>query len=701
MALTVDKPVIDRVEPGKVPVFVGITGKRDLKGQDDYVRHCLHAAFEMLDQELPNAPKVLLSGLAAGADTIAVELALARADWLVAAILPMAREAYLEDFSDEPPAPGSGNGSVSATPSPRQTIEALLDHPKVKVRTLAHLVDERTGAPYSAARLKNSDGMPNELRSSHYEQLGLWLAETATVLLAVMPAEEMPDRLGGTARVVDYRLTGRPDRQARQVLQQSVEVCEPKPLDQGRLGPLWLIDAPVASDRSASFDPFSIWPVDARHERVGDRRHLAERMRASLTLARGFDGLARRMTRGDGAFRWPEPPGPNHMLAALRHEITRIQRLRKLWLTTSTYVLAALFCGAVMSFDLYIEQVAAQRWAVTALSFYFIAVFLAGTVHFVVDWRRWQRIAEDYRGVNEALRVQLAWWEAGLAGPAYRADRYYLTAVHGAILYPRHAVRGFIEWTRLCSLPREPTTDWAKVHGPADSWVSAQIVYFRDHAPRRQRAVDIVRVTSWVLFLLALFLGFLLFGYLKRPEFLGDTPAGIIVAVRFPLGLVLFGTGIWWLFRQRLSRPGSLHWRLAATVVAVGIAWMSTPWLPAFIRDVVPDVDRSDVDKTVQYVAAMLVVLLSAVAGAIRFISDKLAWEAEANRYRDALAAFERADAELAAVDKAVAEGQTSAESGLKQKQQLVIALGREALEENEYWLRAHRERPIEQAIGG
>jgi hypothetical protein len=698
MAPALDEPRTDRGRPAKVPIFVGITGKRDLKGQDAYVRGCLEAAFAMLDRELPHVPKVLLSGLAEGTDTIAAELALARADWLVAAILPMARQVYLEDFPDEPPVAVSDDSAASAAPSPRRTIEALLAHSRVKVRALAHLKNEQTGQPYPTGQLTNHAGLANDLRPAHYEQLGLWLAENATVLIAVMPADEKPDRLGGTARVVDYRLTGRPDRAAREVFRGSAEICAPRPLDQGRLGPLWLIDAPTAAEGSvAPADLFTIWPADPRHDSAKDRGGLAERMRASLTLARGFDGLARRMAPVPGAFRWPaNPPQPNDMLGILRHEITRIQRLRKTWLTASTYSLAVLFCAAVLLLDLHIEQGAAGSWAAMALVLYFAAVFAAGTIHFLVDWRRWQRIAEDYRAVNEALRVQLAWWEAGLSGPEYRADRHYLGSVHGPILYSRHAVRGIVEWTRLCCLPQEPSISWHQVHGPRDSWVAAQISYFREHARRRQRAVDVVRVASWVLFLVALFLAFMLFGYARGAKVLGDTPAAIVAAVRFPLGLAMAAAGIWWLWRQRTSRPGSLHWRLAATVVAAGIALALAPVLPALAADVVRGIE----DK-VQYVAAMLVVLLSATAGAVRFVADKLAWEAEANRYEDALTAFERAADELADADRAVADGESSAESALAYKQRIVVDLGQEALEENEYWLRAHRERPIEQAIGG
>jgi len=72
-----------------------------------------------------------------------------------------------------------------------------------------------------------------------------------------------------------------------------------------------------------------------------------------------------------------------------------------------------------------------------------------------------------------------------------------------------------------------------------------------------------------------------------------------------------------------------------------------------------------------------------------RFVAEKLVWEAEAHRYEAALALFERAAGELDHTASSGDAGRT-----------IVRALGRAALDENEYWLRTHRERPVEQAVG-
>ncbi len=225
----------------RVPILIGITGKRDLKGEDDVVRERLRLAFDALDREAPNAPKVLLSGMAVGADTIAAELTLARQDWLVAAVLPLEAETYFEDFDD---------AALTA-------LETLLANPKVKTCALPALTNPYTGAPCTREELRNSANASNPLRVMHYEQLGLWLAHAATLLIAVMPDDEQPDQVGGTARVVQYRLSGRPDTVAIRVIETSAAVAAPRPLDIAALGPLWLIDAPGGGRSFQALYPLS------------------------------------------------------------------------------------------------------------------------------------------------------------------------------------------------------------------------------------------------------------------------------------------------------------------------------------------------------------------------------------------------------------------------------------------------------------
>jgi hypothetical protein len=90
--------------------------------------------------------------------------------------------------------------------------------------------------------------------------------------------------------------------------------------------------------------------------------------------------------------------------------------------------------------------------------------------------------------------------------------------------------------------------------------------------------------------------------------------------------------------------------------------------------------------------ATVFAVVPAALSGAIRFIAEKLSWEAELHGYEDTQRTFKYAKAELAAIDAAAVRLEMKAQ----RRRDVLIALGKEALEENEGWIRAHRERLIE-----
>lgn len=668
-----------------VPVLIAITGKRDLKDQEEAVRRALARAFALLDRRLPAVPKVLLTGLAAGADTIAAELVLDRPQWLIAAVLPLPCAVYLEDFSDEPDAAGA--------PSPRQRLERFLAHPRVKVREMAVLTDPATGAPATDPALARGAGGPNLLRDRHYEQLGLWLADTATLLIAVKPQIEHPGLLGGSARVLAYRLSGRPDPDARNVMAASREVPLPDPLDGGRGAPAWLIDAPITEGRRRRRPSFTPLLPPQDEARTKDRPY-SHRLGISLRAARGFDVLARR-SRTLGATEppaWPadpdEQPDAIAEVTAIRRAISAIQTHDKDRLMQATVALAVLFCVAV---GLY--AAANEIWRDTAwgLAPYLVAVLLAVLVHELIEYHRWQRFAEDYRAVNEALRVQRVWWYAGITEPGSRADRNFLSGARGVAAHPRRGVRGIVDWVLLLGWPRLPDEDWSQVDGgKAHSWVSEQIAYFRERAAQRKRAVDTVQVATWAAFFSGQSLAawVLLYRLAERRDSLGTYlwVTAAIVAVMLLLIAAARQAVLRW-------RPGPVvRHRLWAAAIAVPLGFafgQLLHWVTRPLADGDPHLFA--------YLVAIAVAFLSAVAGGVRFLFEKLAWESEAHRYEDALALFEDAREAFAEID---AEALAPAEERVR-KREIVLTLGKAALAETEFWLRTHRERPVEQVMGG
>jgi hypothetical protein len=76
----------------------------------------------------------------------------------------------------------------------------------------------------------------------------------------------------------------------------------------------------------------------------------------------------------------------------------------------------------------------------------------------------------------------------------------------------------------------------------------------------------------------------------------------------------------------------------------------------------------------------------------MQFVCDRLSWPGEMRGYEDALEIFRRARSALKEIDGLEVD---VAERVALQKT-VIEALGKEALKENESWLRTHRERPLE-----
>jgi hypothetical protein len=88
--------------------------------------------------------------------------------------------------------------------------------------------------------------------------------------------------------------------------------------------------------------------------------------------------------------------------------------------------------------------------------------------------------------------------------------------------------------------------------------------------------------------------------------------------------------------------------------------------------------------------------VLSAAAGAWRYLTERLNIEAEALEYRNARGRFERAE-------RCLAKGSdptTGAPANEEAARRLVYELGFLALTENEAWLKSRRERPLTPVVG-
>ena len=145
-----------------------------------------------------NAPFILLTGMAEGADQLAAEVALELPDDLnvkVAAILPMEQDLF----------------RLTITEENRKRFDSLMERSHLTF-SLPMLVD----SPEYRAQLADVDNPATEpLRRKQYDMLGKFLALHSHVLFAFWDGIDMKELLGGTSTTLHFKLEGNTEHQTQ------------------------------------------------------------------------------------------------------------------------------------------------------------------------------------------------------------------------------------------------------------------------------------------------------------------------------------------------------------------------------------------------------------------------------------------------------------------------------------------------------
>jgi hypothetical protein len=364
------------------PLVIGVTSHRDLPpGDTDAIRRCVRHLLGRLQATFPSLPLVVLSALAEGGDQLVAEEALQVGARLIAP-LPLAHELYVEDF---------------AAPV-RARFEVLYQQAEVLV------------LPVRKGHSHHEVGNPGTARDQQYAQAGVYIASHCHILLAIWDGQAS-DRLGGTAQIVRYYLSGTLpgppglERDPRHILGAGDErllhhiVCARADVPADQRPPVRAWWRHAAADMP---EPEMPAPFRLMFERMAEFNDECVRHATAIHAAAGAPGSA-----GAAAPPAVAAMGIERSFREADWLAVHFQR-RVLLAMRSIYVMAALMGIAFTCYAHFAEK--------DYLIYLFLLLFALGAVVAAIAKRRgWHRKYLDYRALAEGLRIQSYWRRAGIS----------------------------------------------------------------------------------------------------------------------------------------------------------------------------------------------------------------------------------------------------------------------------------------------
>jgi MFS family permease len=384
------------------------------------------------------------------------------------------------------------------------------------------------------------------------------------------------------------------------------------------------------------------------------------------------------------------------------------QNRRSRW---SFYWLAGFFVLALLAFEIY-AKFDPNRWYV--LSGYLLLLLMIAVVVLLARWNLSQAKSEDYRAVAEMMRVQHAWWSAGIPN---RVDREHLQGADRDLARIRDGTTSVIAWLLIRHGLKKPTVNWSEVRanlptdrtrtrapGESDDWVGSQLAYFSSKQKAREDHVHRADATSWTLFIASAVMAGILCVWVADAQHWGDRVFRFStwVSSRLKFDGATWAAGLS-IAAWALAAYLALRFRIAnrdlkglpAILATLGLGLIMGSLLSLAILELAPLLQAGAPQATAVKLMMVVLIGLSAAAGARRYLLERLNIEAEAHDYRNARQRFERAEHLLWTW-----RGDAGEPTNPTAARKLVIDLGHLALAENEAWLKSRRERPLTPVVG-
>lgn len=456
-------------------LVVGVTSHRNIAPHEvEPIRAQVRHLLGQLQHEFPDSPLAVLSSLAEGGDQLVAQEGLAIGANLIVP-LPFARDLYARDFSD-----AEARGNFESLCARAQVIELPL--------LPGHSVEE-----------VHRDGVE---RDRQYAQAGMFVARHCHLLLAIWDGKDS-SKLGGTAQIVDYYLTGalpsafeRRRRTQRWLAGGGDErllchiVCSRKTPDGAPAEPLqpgqviWRT-ADVAGEPDG--------PMPLAFRRVF--KHADEFNLDATKYCEEIAAFHAEIDEQHGA----TTCGTTARLFATADWLAMHFQKRVLLGLRIIYTAAALMGIAFTAYDNLPRS--------DNMLYVFLLLFSVGVITSIIAKRRaWHRKYLDYRALAEGLRVQCYWRRAGIS---LTTDPEF---AHDSLMQKQDIELGWVRNVmRSAGLggnayPAQPSE--AQVRAVIEDWVGdenhGELGYYRRRTEQRERTHHVNEMIGAICLLAAI-----------------------------------------------------------------------------------------------------------------------------------------------------------------------------------------------------
>jgi hypothetical protein len=422
---------------GRVPIVIGVTGHRDLGGNEAAITDAVARECRELRKHYPHTPFLVLSALAEGADQLVANILIRELKAKLFAVLPLPVEEYVKDFTSE---------------ASRTLFDALLAKAVRRVNVF------KTPPPINCPdKLRSYSG---KNRDKYYACAGGLIAEQTQILFAIWDGESARGT-GGTADVVDWFTQGYAPKCY------SAFPADLSPLDPAEPGLRIHINP---TTMRVQISPQTRWrkkpKANGRASHIHQILKRTERFNCDLQNKRAAILKNRPLL-----IKSEVPSNPPYDFAS----VFRISD-----------ALAVHSSTVVRNYDLFIFALALpavfffntiDKWPFSSLAYLLTSGCIV--ISLIMLWfSSHESRYVEYRGLAEAMRVLFFWRISGIKKPVWLS---YLSKYTGVVHWLRHAVRA-IEFSEDTRPQHENTSEGVAA---AAHWIESQVKYYTEKSDER------------------------------------------------------------------------------------------------------------------------------------------------------------------------------------------------------------------------